>query len=248
MTKQQHNQRWWHHFFPPMPDFHASLNRQCHLAVKTAAALLAYMRTDLEDYAAEVLTLADEAEQVRAANMTQLHQAFATPFDREDIYRSINAIHAVTHYARTTIRELQALQLHADAHCEAIAALLFEAAWALEQGYGQLATQPLQAERSAEQVRATEEQIESIYRTALAELFSAEHYQANLTAEQQEAATAVEVLLPANNPAQQAAIGTAAGFVIDILKRREVYRHLSNAADRVVRAGEVLDDIVAKLA
>ena len=35
--------------------------------------------------------------------------------------------------------------------------------------------------------------------------------------------------------------------VIEIFKRREVYRHLSNAADRVAEAGETLHDIVVKL-
>ncbi|MEZ5095468.1 MAG: hypothetical protein R2731_04785 [Nocardioides sp.] len=35
--------------------------------------------------------------------------------------------------------------------------------------------------------------------------------------------------------------------VMDVFKRREVYRHLSNASDRVARAGEVLHDIVVKM-
>ena len=36
-------------------------------------------------------------------------------------------------------------------------------------------------------------------------------------------------------------------LVIDIFKHREVYRHLSNASDRLARAGEVLHDIVVKI-
>jgi uncharacterized protein Yka (UPF0111/DUF47 family) len=39
----------------------------------------------------------------------------------------------------------------------------------------------------------------------------------------------------------------AMASVIRIFKRREVYRHMSNAADRLARAGEVLHDIVVKI-
>jgi len=39
----------------------------------------------------------------------------------------------------------------------------------------------------------------------------------------------------------------AVKLVLEIFKRREVYRHLSNAADRLARAGEVLHDIVVKI-
>ncbi len=35
--------------------------------------------------------------------------------------------------------------------------------------------------------------------------------------------------------------------VMEVFKKREVYRHMSNAADRLARAGEVLRDIVVKL-
>ena len=47
--------------------------------------------------------------------------------------------------------------------------------------------------------------------------------------------------------AQSSAVSTSVAFVVEILKRREIYRHLSNAADRVVVAGEVLHDIVVKV-
>ena len=35
---------------------------------------------------------------------------------------------------------------------------------------------------------------------------------------------------------------------INMFKRREIYRHLSNAADRVAAAGNTLHDIVVKIA
>ncbi len=50
------------------------------------------------------------------------------------------------------------------------------------------------------------------------------------------------------NDAESAGLAPALGFLLEIMKRREVYRHMSNAADRVARTAEVLHDIVAKMA
>ena len=35
---------------------------------------------------------------------------------------------------------------------------------------------------------------------------------------------------------------------VNMFKRREIYRHLSNAADRVAAAANTLEDIVVKIA
>jgi hypothetical protein len=37
-------------------------------------------------------------------------------------------------------------------------------------------------------------------------------------------------------------------YVIEVFKRREIYRHLSNAADRLAHAASVLHDIVVQIA
>ena len=82
---------------------------------------------------------------------------------------------------------------------------------------------------------------------ALAELFNPEHYLLTLTAQQKHDAEALGVLTTAMSAAESAGITPAVGFMLEILKRREVYRHMSNGADRVARAAEVLHDIVAKV-
>lgn len=37
-------------------------------------------------------------------------------------------------------------------------------------------------------------------------------------------------------------------YVIEVFKRREIYRHLSNGADRVEHAASVLHDIIVQIA
>lgn len=234
--------------FPRTPDFYRLLNRQCELLVEGTAELAAFMNTTEDHHADRVIDLERQCDVLKSENMTILHQAFATPFDREDIYRSIAALDDIVNYLKSTVRELRTLALGPDEHTRAMAELLHEGALALQKGYARLEKQPLRAEADAETARKTERSIEHVYRTAISELFDAEHYVANLTLEQEQAEGSLDVFTQKLTRREEAAVGSAVGFVLEILKRREVYRHMSNAADRVVRAGEVLHDIVAKIA
>lgn len=240
--------QWWQRFFPRMPDFHVLLNQQCDLMVQGMEELVAYMRTNSEVHAERLFELEQQGDVLAAENMTTLHQAFATPFDREDIYRSIAAINEIMNYAKTTVREMQVLEMGPDEHTLAMAELLHQGTQSLQQGYSRLELQPLLSETDAEAARDTERAIENIYRMALSELFDADHYITTVTPEQQKTADSLEVLMQELTSTEVSAVGSALGFVVEILKRREVYRHMSNAADHVVRAGEVLHDIVAKVA
>lgn len=247
-TREPLFKRWWHRLFPTAPDFYTALDRQCDLVAEGTAALLAYMQTAEDSHADRVIDLEKQADRVKADNMATLHRAFATPFDREDIHRSIAAIDDILNYAKTTVREMRGLDLKPDEHTTAMAALLHEGAVSLQRGYARLRQTPLRAEADAEAARKTERATERIYRNALSELFDARHYVATLTPEQQKTADSLEVLMQELTTREVAAVGSAVGFVVEILKRREVYRHMSNGADRVVRAGEVLQDIIAKIA
>ncbi len=240
--------RWWHHLFPSMPNFQNLLCRQCDLVVEATAELLEFMRTGEDIHADRVIELERQGDALRAENMTCLHQAFATPFDREDIYRSIANLDEILNYAKTTIREMRGLGIAPDDHTCAMAEMLHEGTQALQRGYARLETKPLLAEADAEAARKTERATERRYREALSQLFDAKHYVNSLTPEQEQTASSLEVLMQELTKQEISAVGSAVGFVVEILKRREVYRHMSNAADRVANTGQVLHDIVAKVA
>ncbi|MGB7758073.1 MAG: DUF47 family protein [Salinisphaera sp.] len=240
--------RWLARVFPRTPDFYVRLNAQCDLAVAATETLVAYMQDGNEEAAKRVITLEKQGDALKAENMTTLHRAFATPIDREDVYRSIATIDEVLNYAKATVQEMRVLKLKPDEHTRAMADLMHRGACALQRGYACLAHDPLAAERHADAARKTERTTEKIYRRALGELFDVDHYQATLTPEQRRSAASLAVLTGELDASETSAISSAVGFVLEILKRREVYRHMSNGADRVVRAGEVLHDIVAKIA
>ena len=142
--------------------------------------------------------------------MRALNEAFSTPMDREDIYRAIWSMDEVINYCKTTVREMEALELAPDRYSLDMAFRLRDGAAALVRGFSALAGQPRGAESDAEEARKAERKVEKIYRLALAELFRGDDY-------------------------------------VNMFKRRELYRHLSNAADRLADAAHVLIDIIVKI-
>jgi uncharacterized protein Yka (UPF0111/DUF47 family) len=95
-----------------------------------------------------------------------------------------------------------------------IASLLCDAAFELQVGVQRIEDHPRVASEHAQRAKALENRVESVYREAVADLFSGpqdvEH-------------------------------------IVQMLKLREVYRHLSNAADRGDEAANIIADIVVKM-
>ena len=215
--------------FPKMPNFFVALNSQCELAVAASDALVKFMETGDEQWALQVRELEHEGDRVKDANMDTLNSAFATPVDREDLYRAIISIDHVLNYAKTTVREMEALGVHPDSYTAEMATMLREGAESLQAGYKVLETEPAAAEAHAQAARKAERNIEKCYRRGLAELFDVEADVVRLDA-------------------MEGHTGThALAQVMEVMKKREVYRHLDNAGDRVAHAGEALRDIVVKL-
>jgi len=232
---------------PQAPDFYDLLNQQCILVDQGSDALLAYMESGEVVHAERVRALEHQADEIKQRNLDKLHRAFATQMDREDIFRAINAIDMVLNYAKSTVREMALLELPPDEHTHAMARLLKEGTAAIAKGFAVLEHSPEQADTQADLARKTERRTEKIYRSALAELFNANHYLATLTPANREQAAALGALVDSLHPDTAPAVATSVAFIIEILKRREVYRHMSNAADRVATAGDVLHDIVVKV-
>jgi uncharacterized protein Yka (UPF0111/DUF47 family) len=231
---------------PHSPDFYALLDEQCEALVEGAESLVAYMRTGDEQHATRVRELEHAGDRLKSRNLDILHRTFSTPMDRDDVFRAVTAIDTVLNYAKSTVREMSILALPPDEHTLAMAVLLHEGTLSLRSGFAALEKDPDRAGLEADRARKTERRTEKVYRAALAQLFDAGHYASTLTEAHRADAASLGVLLEPLGPAQSAAVSTGVAFVLEILKRREIYRHMSNAADRVAMAGEVLHDIVVK--
>jgi uncharacterized protein len=220
-----------HRVFPRMPDFYGLMNDQCDLLVTTMEDFVEYMRSGNPEVGRRIAhVLEKRGDELKRRNLKVLNEAFATPMDREEIYRAIEGIDHVVNYAKTTVREMEAFGVTPDKHTLEMAIHLKEGAEALQAGFSKIATAPTKAEADAAASRKAERHIEKSYRRALAELFEAEAYHAELRA-------------------QGGGSGSdALRCMTEIMKRREIYRHLSNGGDRLAHAGQTLHDIVVKIA
>lgn len=215
--------------FPRVPDFYSLLNDQCDNAVEAMEVFVQYMEIGSEELAGKVRALEKRGDDLKERNTDILSKSFSTPMDREDIYRAITSIDHIVNYAKTTTREIDVLKVSPDKYMVELALLLKEGAYALRNGYRKLTEHPGRADDDADAARKAERSSEKVYRRALGVLFDEERY-----------------LVELQNHKQDTTV-TAVTLVIEIFKRREIYRHLSNAADRLARAGEVLHDIVVKI-
>ncbi|MBF0191026.1 MAG: DUF47 family protein [Magnetococcales bacterium] len=217
--------------FPRVPDFYGMLNEQCDLCAQSMAALVDFMETNDPAKGALVRELEKKGDEVKARNMSVLNQAFATPMDREDIYRAVASIDQIMNYAKTTIREMEVLSLAPDAFTLEMAKLLQEGVASLQNGFKKLSVTPALADEDAIAASKAERNTEKAYRRAISELFQAD-----------------AAMLKSLDDKEPGAKSKAMTQVMEMFKRRELYRHLSNSADQVAKAGDVLHDIVVQIA
>lgn len=196
--------------FPKIPDFFAMLTLQCRHVAQTAGLLVEFMETAAPDIGRQIRKDEHEADRVKIHNLHALNEAFSTPIDREDLYRAIMDLDEVVNYCKTTVSEMEVLQLDPDKHCLEMAMHIKLGTDALLQGFTRLAREPAQAAADADIARKAERRVEKAYRRAIADLFQGDDY-------------------------------------IHMFKRREIYRHLSNAADRMAHCANTLHDIVVKM-
>ncbi|MEO5331127.1 MAG: DUF47 family protein [Magnetococcus sp. YQC-5] len=216
--------------FPRMPNFYGLILDQCELANQAAALLEEYVQTGNKSRADQILKLEADAEAMRARNLDVLKNAFATPMDREDIYRAYTTVDCIISYAHSIVSEMDSLNIKTDKYITDMTAALRNAVETLGAGYKKLSTSPADADKDAQLITKARKDIEKIFRSALTQLFQGDSYVKKM------------------QDKQAGAEAEAMTYVLDIFKRREIYRHLYDAAIDMKQAGKVLHDIVVQVA
>ena len=176
-------------------------------------ALHQYMHQPDDELAQRVSHTEKAADEERRILIDELNRTFVTPIDREDIFALSRAIDDVLDYANSTIEEMVLLEIIPNAYLVRMVSLLADAAREILLGVRRLEDHPNVAVDHAVRAKALENRMETVYREAIADLFT----------------------MPRD-----------VEHVVQMLKLREVYRHLSNAADRGDEAANVIGDIVMK--
>ncbi|MBF0184414.1 MAG: DUF47 domain-containing protein [Magnetococcales bacterium] len=216
--------------FPRMPNFYGMILEQCELVSQASDAMVDFMQTGSKSVADKVIRLEGEEDALKARNLDVLANAFATPLDREDLQRAMTSVGVTMTYMSTIVQEMQTLGVPSDQYTMEMAVLLREANVALNRGYKKLGGKetPL-AESDAHVAVQAKHNLDKCFRRALAELFKADKVMEGLKADAPDAKM------------------EAMAYVLDIFKRREIYRHLSDAGHELSRAGNFLHDIVVKI-
>jgi len=215
--------------FPSMPDFYGLINEQCDIAVESMEVFCLYLESGDKKLARKVRELEHAADSLKNRNIQILNASFSTPMDREDLYDAIAGIDHIINFAKTTVFELRIFKTDTDECMQKLSRQLLAGVEALRSGFALLDTDPSAAEPFAMQAHKAERRMKKIYRRGLVELLDKERFRKRH--------------LKKSNHQEDLALD----FVLYVMKKREIYRHLSHAADRLSRVSELQRDIVVKL-
>jgi uncharacterized protein len=215
--------------FPRMPDFYGLINEQCDLAVEAMQIFNLFLDAGDREIGQKIRDLEHRADDLKNRNVRILNASFSTPMDREDLYDAIAGIDYLVNFTKTTVYELHLLKTPPDKCMRRLSKQLTVGVEALRDGFALLATDPAAAEPFAQQAHKAERKMKKVYRRGMVVLLDKEKFKQQYSAE-------------SADPQD-----FALDFVVYVMKRREIYRHLSHAADRLARVSELLRDIVVKL-
>lgn len=220
--------RLWNLLVPSVPDFYGMLEAQTHNLRDCISMLNNYFESTDTELANRIHALVDSGHALRDSTVLTLHRSFVTPIDREDIYQLAMALDHILDYLKNTVREVEVLQVAPNDWMQRMTRELETGIDSLADGFTSFAAGNAEAVTRVVQTRAAERNVEDLYRDALEHMFGGEEYLALMASE------------------SAADVRSCLDFVVTRIKRREVYRHLSNAADRLAHAGETLRDIAIK--
>ena len=191
-------------------DFFKLLGEQAELTLAGIEALISFFRDRGEENAGKLLNFENKADEARRILIDELNKTFATPMDREDIFALSRVIDDIIDYGKSTVDELKIFGMSPNDYLIKMGDILAKGTREINQGVSRLQKNPNISNEHAVRAKNYENQMESVYREALVDLFKGND-------------------------------------VIYMLKMREVYRHMSNAADRCDEAANIISDIVVKM-
>lgn len=156
---------------PRKDKFLVLLQEQAHRTLAGLELLEEFMRSDSNKNAKAVDKAEKTADEVRRVLIDELNRTFFTPIDREDIYALSSAIDDGMDYAYTTVDEMDILKDEPNPFLQKMASLLRGAGSELLLAVQQLKDHPSVANDHAKAAKTLENQVESVYREAIADLF-----------------------------------------------------------------------------
>ncbi len=193
--------------------FLARLTEQSALVVEGTAALQDYMKKPSKKNAAQVRQCEKQADEVRRILIDELNRTFVTPFDREDLFGLSRAVDDVLDHAYSTTNEMDILEVAPNNYLQLMVEMLHKSAEEIHLAMERLEHHPNVADTHAVRAKAIENQMETLYAEAIADLFK--------------------------KPSDLE-------DVVEMMKLREIYRHMLHAVQSAEDAANIISDIVVK--
>lgn len=152
--------------------FISLLIRQAEITVEGIKLLQTCIQNPDEEAIETMRAKEYEADEIRRILIDELHNTFITPIDREDIFNLSLNIDEMIDYALTTIQEMNLLGVDADEHLEEMVNLVRQEAEELAMAMHRLESNPRVAGGHAQRAKKIENEVEHIYRLAIADLFT----------------------------------------------------------------------------
>lgn len=215
---------------PRVPHSYGLMNEQCSALVDTMDDFVQYTKYGGKDKARKVQQIEQRSDVLKILNLDIRNHAFAELIYQDEIYRAILSLDMAISYAMSTRREMEALGVLPDQFILEIAIEYKTGAMALRRGFKRLTSNPAQAAQDASVARKVAQNVGLIYRRALDKLFCDNTVLSQLDASETDTVSHTDALHD----------------VLEMMRQREIYHHLSDGADCLTWAADRLHDIAVK--
>jgi len=158
--------------FPRKYNFYAMLQEQSMTNYKAVHSMEKWIKDrGAADYN-EIFINKDEADRVRFRLEDDLVEAFATPFDRQDIYTISVEMNKILDCCKSLVKTIKALGIEPDATIIGMSSLLSKAAYELTEAMSILEKEPAKSQSKIESIRLSQNSMEEIYISGLTGLFA----------------------------------------------------------------------------
>lgn len=158
--------------FPKKYDFYSMLFNQSNINYQIINALNRWIKNKSEADSNDLINKKKEADQLRVLLEHDLVEAFATPFDRQDLYSISVAMNKISNCSISIFKTIKTLSIEADSTIIEMANLLSEGSSELSDAILILEKKPEESQSKIEKIRITQQSMEDIYISGLAELFT----------------------------------------------------------------------------
>ena len=157
-------------------NFFELLEHQSEYAVKATSLLSEYCMTGNEETANEVITVEEEADQVRRSLIETLNKTYITPIDREDLFHLSRLLDEFIDYIKTSVDEMRLFKIQPNGDVVRITATLVEMAGHIHDAIAKMERKQEESKASAYKVKALENEMETLTKSAYATIFEADDF------------------------------------------------------------------------